>query len=176
MANRKDDGDYHNVRCGRNNPQHVYVNKILSDLNMDIYKSKNQFIIDAVEAYCRMLNQDDLTVNATIERARREGYVTRKDLDEIKRDICSRVVKEVQQEVISMLGTALAAKQSVNVTEETTKFKEDNFGEVNDAVVGLATNWVDQMEVYYDKEHNNQNWMCFINDIKGNCMECACST
>ena len=38
MANRKDDGDYHNVRCGRNNPQHVYVNKILSDLNMDIYK------------------------------------------------------------------------------------------------------------------------------------------
>ena len=143
MANRKDDGDYNNVRCGRNNPQHVYVNKILSDLNMDIYKSKNQFIIDAVEAYCRMLNQDDLTVNATIERARREGYVTRKDLDEIKRDICSRVVKEVQQEVISMLGTALAAKQSVNVTEETTKVKEDNFGEVNDAVVGLATNWVD---------------------------------
>ena len=58
-----------------------------------------------------------------------------------------------------MLGTALAAKQSVNVTEETTKFKENNFGEVNDAVVGLATNWVDQMEVHYDKEHNNQNWM-----------------
>ena len=75
-----------------------------------------------------------------------------------------------------MLGTALAAKQSVNVTEETTKFKEDNFGEVNDAVVGLATNWVDQMEVHYGKEHNNQNWMCFINDIKGNCMECACFT
>ena len=42
-----------------------------------------------------------------------------------------------------MLGTALAAKQSVNVTEETTKVKEDNFGEVNDAVVGLATNWVE---------------------------------
>ncbi|WP_051926213.1 hypothetical protein [Lachnoclostridium phytofermentans] len=143
MANRKDEGDYHNVRCSRNNPQHVYVNKILSDLNMDIYKSKNQFIIDAVEAYCRMLNQDDLTVNATIERARKEGYVRRKDLDEIKKDICSRVVKEVQQEVISMLGTALAAKQSVNVTEETIKVKEDNFGEVNDAVVGLATNWVE---------------------------------
>lgn len=143
MANRKDEGDYHNVRCSRNNPQHVYVNKILSDLNMDIYESKNQFIIDAVEAYCRMLNQDDLTVNATIERARKEGYVRRKDLDEIKKDICSRVVKEVQQEVISMLGTALAAKQSVNVTEETIKVKEDNFGEVNDAVVGLATNWVE---------------------------------
>lgn len=143
MANRKDEGDYHNVRCSRNNPQHVYVNKILSDLNMDIYKSKNQFIIDAVEAYCKMLNQDDLTVNATIERARKEGYVRRKDLDEIKKDICSRVVKEVQQEVISMLGTALAAKQSVNVTEETIKVKEDNFGEVNDAVVGLATNWVE---------------------------------
>lgn len=42
-----------------------------------------------------------------------------------------------------MLGTALAAKQSVNVTEETIKVKEDNFGEVNDAVVGLATNWVE---------------------------------
>jgi hypothetical protein len=90
-----------------------------------------------------MLNQDDLTVNATIERARKEGYVTRKDLEEIKRDIFSRVVKEVQQEVISMLGTALAAKQSVNITEETTRIKEGNFGEVNDAVVGLATNWVD---------------------------------
>jgi len=144
MANRKDEGNYHNVRCSRNNPQHVYVNKVLSDLNLDIYKSKNQFIIDAIEAYCKMLNEDDLTLNATIERARKEGYVTRKDLEEIKRDIFSRVVKEVQHEVISMLGTAIAAKQSVNITEGPTGAKaEDKFGEVNGTVVGLATNWVD---------------------------------
>jgi hypothetical protein len=144
MANRRDEGTYHNVRCSKNNPQHVSVNKILNDLNLNIYKSKNQFIIDAIEAYCNMLNQDDLTVNATIERARKEGYVTRKELAEIKREICSSVVKEVQQEVISMLGIAIAAKQSVSMGGEMTEGKKENsFGEVNDAIVGLATNWVD---------------------------------
>lgn len=57
----KDAGNYHNVRCSVNNPQHVYVHKILNDLNLDIYKSRNQFIIDAIEFYSKSLNQEDLT-------------------------------------------------------------------------------------------------------------------
>ena len=56
------------------------------------------------------------------------GKINESDIIQII--IFSRVVKEVQQEVISMLGTAIAAKQSVNITEGRTGAKaEDSFGE-----------------------------------------------
>lgn len=153
MAKSNDEGDYYSLRCSRTNPQHVYVNKILTDLNLDIFKSKNQFIVDAIEAYSKMLDQDNLTVSAVIEKSRKEGYITRNDLEEIKREISDRVVKEVQNEVISLLGTALAARQNVMIPAETcmqtaniqqtvnqTKEVSD---EISNEMVGVVHSWVD---------------------------------
>lgn len=153
MAKSNDEGDYYSLRCSRTNPQHVYVNKILTDLNLDIFKSKNQFIVDAIEAYSKMLDQDDLTVSAVIEKSRKEGYITRKDLEEIKREISDRVVKEVQNEVISLLGTALAARQNVMIPAETSmqaaniqqtvnQTKEVST-EISNEMVGAVHSWVD---------------------------------
>ena len=35
------------VRLNMNNPQHVKINNVLQNLDSNIFKSKNQFIIDA---------------------------------------------------------------------------------------------------------------------------------
>lgn len=34
------------VRLNMLNPAHVTINKVLNELNLDIFKSKNQFFID----------------------------------------------------------------------------------------------------------------------------------
>lgn len=143
MARRKDNGFYHNLRCSRNNPQHVYVNKILEDLNLDIYKSKNQYIIDAVEYYSRMLNQDDLTVTAAVEKARQEGVVTQKDLDAIKREISNQVKQEVQQQVIVLLGAVISGRNAVIPSVNTKTEQEEEFEQVDETVAGLAADWAD---------------------------------
>ena len=39
------------VRLNMNNPQHVKINNVLQNLDSNIFKSKNQFIIDACQFY-----------------------------------------------------------------------------------------------------------------------------
>ena len=144
MPNRRDTGNYHNLRLSSNNPQHIRVDQILSDLNLDIYKSKNQFMVDAIETYVKLMNQDDLTIKATIEKSRKESFISRQDLEVIKREISDEVVKMVQKEVISMLGIALAAKQAVVSTGIDNKVVNEigeTGEEVSEAVRNLAGVW-----------------------------------
>jgi len=144
MPNRRDTGNYHNLRLSSNNPQHIRVDQILNDLNLDIYKSKNQFMVDAIETYAKLMNQDDLTIKATLEKARKESFVSRKDLEVIKREITDEVVRMVQKEVISMLGTVLAAKQaavSAGIDNKVVSDMDEAEEEVSEAVRNLAGVW-----------------------------------
>ena len=47
---------YHNVRMNLNNEQHRRVHKVLTELNMNVHKSVNQFLIDAADAYISSLS------------------------------------------------------------------------------------------------------------------------
>ena len=49
------------VRLNMLNPAHVTINKVLNELNLDIFKSKNQFFIDAVTYYIENYGQEELT-------------------------------------------------------------------------------------------------------------------
>lgn len=104
----KDKGVYHNVRCSMSNKQHVEVHKVLSDLNLDIFKSKNQFIIDAIEYYIKALNQEDLTNTAAMEHIRAGQKEGKTDMESMKKEIISEVTLAVQTSVISLLMTEIA--------------------------------------------------------------------
>lgn len=43
------------------NPDHVAINKVLSELDMGIFKSKNQFFIDAATYYIENYGRETLT-------------------------------------------------------------------------------------------------------------------
>lgn len=95
---------YHNVRLNLDNEQHCRVHKILAELNTEIHKSVNQFIVDAVDFYIRSLNDESL-VKETGEPKKNAGYITREDLDGIR----SELKNEVKSEIIMLLGAALGA-------------------------------------------------------------------
>ena len=42
---------FRSFRMNMDNPQHVKVNEILCNIDKDVCKSKNQFVIDAIEFY-----------------------------------------------------------------------------------------------------------------------------
>lgn len=147
----KDKGIYHNVRCSMHNKQHVYVHKVLTDLNLSIYKSKNQFIIDAVEHYAKSLNQEDLT-NTAAEQYIREGQARcgrDTDTEAMKKEIVNEVTVAVQTNVISVLMTELAklklgigSRQKVIEDDDYDEFEEENELDIpdsfRDVVMGLA--------------------------------------
>ena len=105
---------YHNVRLNLDNEQHCRIHKVLAELNTEIHKSVNQFIVDAVDYYIRSLNDESLVKGAG-EQKKEAGYITREDLDGIR----SELKNEVKSEIIMLLGAALGAG-TVRVVEGAT--------------------------------------------------------
>lgn len=99
------------VRLNMLNPAHVAINKVLNELNMDIFKSKNQFFIDAATYYIENYGQETLT-----QQRKEPEFVSIEDMDAIEQRIRQAAKEEARQEankeVMTMVGSLLAAIQA----------------------------------------------------------------
>lgn len=141
MARRKDNIVYHNMRMNLDNEQHRRIHMILSDLNTNVHKSVNQFLIDATDAYIRKLEGSELT-NEEKPKSENCRYITREDLDKIRREI----KEELQREMIIILGSALAGGRIVQIPAiKTEKNPPQNDAEedinADATTIGLASSW-----------------------------------
>lgn len=101
-----------NFRLNLDNEQHLRVYKVFHNLNVDIHKSKNQFIVDALDFYIRSFEEEDLVKNATMTRAKKQGWVCRDDFETFK----AEMKIEIRNEMIQLLGSLIAGKQ-INVAQ-----------------------------------------------------------
>lgn len=123
------------------NEQHRRIHMILSDLNTNVHKSVNQFLIDATDAYIRKLEGSELT-NEEKSESENCRYITREDLDKIRREI----KEELQREMIIILGAALTGGRVVQMSEiKTEKNPPQNNTEedisADATTIGLASSW-----------------------------------
>ena len=58
------------VRLNMSNPQHVKINDVIQNLDPKIFKSKNQFIIDAIQFYIDNYGKRNLCYQ---EEGKKEG-------------------------------------------------------------------------------------------------------
>ena len=95
------------------NPAHVNINKVLSELDMDIFKLKNQFFIDAATYYIENYGQEELTQP---KKKKTPQYVLTEGMDAIEERIRQAAKEEARQEankeVMTMVGSMLAAIQA----------------------------------------------------------------
>lgn len=143
VSEYKDKGNYHSLRCSETNPQHVYVNQLLTDLNLDIFKSKNQFMIDAIDFYAKYLNEQH-PMDSPAPDNQQGRMITEDDLEHIKNDIFNEVMKEVQKEVIAMLGAAISGRQTTEPVQNVTtteEVKETTSFNINPTVANMAMLW-----------------------------------
>lgn len=99
------------VRLNMLNPAHVTINKVLNELNLDIFKSKNQFFIDAATYYIENYGQEELT-----QPEKEPEFVSTEDMEAIEERIRQAAKDEARQEankeVMTMVGSLLAAIQA----------------------------------------------------------------
>lgn len=128
---------FHNLRINLNNEQHRRVHRVLKDLNTDVHKSVNQFLIDAADYYITMLQEG---VTKEEKKSAESQYITWDDMDRIRKEIKD----EMQREIIMVLGTALAGGQ-VNKMQEVKMVREYRAEEQEESadttMVGLADMW-----------------------------------
>lgn len=132
------------IRMNMNNPDHVLVNNVIQNLDPSIFKSKNQFILEACKFYIDNYGKD--TFIAKKKEKERAEFIRSEDIEEIKTEMIEAAISEARKEVIKLLGGVISG---MNVPQSTVRVvaeepEEEQAEDVMDDedVAGLAMSWM----------------------------------
>jgi hypothetical protein len=121
------------------NKHHVSINKVIMSLDPNIYKSRNHFIVDALDFYIENAGKELLTIPGN------PRYLTREDMGDIKRDIVDTAVSEAKNEMIKLLmGASYTAQPVIPANRLAAKPPEDGKTgppEDDEVLIGNAMKW-----------------------------------
>ena len=115
---------------------------VLTDLNTNVHKSVNQFLIDATDAYIRKLEGNELT-NEEKAKSEEPLYITRDDLEKIRREIKDELQKEMIGILASSLitGKVIQMPEVVAVRENVTQKNIEEDVSADETTMGLVSSW-----------------------------------
>ncbi len=126
---------YHSLRLNLQNEQHHRVHLVLANLNTDVHKSVNQFLINAVDAY---VNGSKDSVTQRSGGNPDKHYVVKEELDALRKEIKD----ELKTEMIVILGSIVtngAVRQVAAVAPNTQEESSENYG--SSEMEGLVGMW-----------------------------------
>ena len=80
------------IRLNMHNPDHVLINNVIQNLDPKIFKSKNQFILDACKFYID--NYGSETFIAKKKDNERAEYIRSADIEDIKTEVIEAAINE----------------------------------------------------------------------------------
>ncbi len=126
------------------NPDHVLINNVIQNLDPKIFKSKNQFILDACKFYID--NYGSETFIAKKKDNERAEYIRSADIEDIKTEVIEAAINEARKEVIRLLGGVISGMnvgQPVIMQAANSEAQEPAEDVMDDAdVAGLAMGWM----------------------------------
>ena len=132
------------IRLNMHNPDHVLINNVIQNLDPKIFKSKNQFILDACKFYID--NYGSETFIAKKKDNERAEYIRSEDIDDIKEEVIEAATNEARKEVIKLLGVVISGMnvgQPVIMQAANSEAQEPTEDVMDDAdVAGLAMGWM----------------------------------
>ena len=137
------------LRLNMEEPKQAEIYQILTNLDKYIYKSKNQFLVDALEFYIEHSGKDMLTQQ---EQAEQQRYITAEELEQIKKELRGELLEEMRNELLKLLGQYAAGAQNPMtgqikaLTGQTDEMELENDTEEENSVVGnLACRWMGEI-------------------------------
>ena len=132
------------IRLNMHNPDHVLINNVIQNLDPKIFKSKNQFILDACKFYID--NYGSETFIAKKKDNERAEYIRSADIEDIKAEVIEAAINEARKEVIRLLGRVISGMnvgQPVIMQAANSEAQEPSEDVIDDAdVAGLAMSWM----------------------------------
>ena len=132
------------IRLNMHNPDHVLINNVIQNLDPKIFKSKNQFIIDAIQFYIDNYGKETFVIKKK-EKERAE-YIRSEDIKDIKEEVIEVATNEARKEVIKLLGGVISGMnvgQPVIMQAANSEAQEPAEDVMDDAdVAGLAMGWM----------------------------------
>jgi hypothetical protein len=109
-----------------NNPQHVKINEVMKNLNPKIYKSRNQFLVEAAIFYIEHYGEDAFMEH---EEGIEKEYLSREDLESLKAELIETAMKEARQEVIRVLGGVISGMQVTQPVNVAAASQPEEYGQ-----------------------------------------------
>ena len=132
------------IRLNMHNPDHVLINNVIQNLDPKIFKSKNQFILDACKFYID--NYGSETFIAKKKDNERAEYIRSADIEDIKAEVIEAAINEARKEVIRLLGGVISGMnvgQPVIMQATNSEAQEPTEDVMDDVdVAGLAMGWM----------------------------------
>ena len=132
------------IRLNMHNPDHVLINNVIQNLDPKIFKSKNQFILDACKFYID--NYGSETFIAKKKDIEMAEYIRSEDIEDIKAEVIEAAINEARKEVIKLLGGVISGMnvgQPVIMQAANSEAQEPAEDVMDDAdVAGLAMGWM----------------------------------
>ena len=132
------------IRLNMHNPDHVLINNVIQNLDPKIFKSRNQFILDACKFYID--NYGSETFIAKKKDNERAEYIRSADIEDIKTEVIEAAINEARKEVIRLLGGVISGMnvgQPVIMQAANSEAQEPAEDVMDDAdVAGLAMGWM----------------------------------
>ena len=137
------------IRLNMHNPDHVLINNVIQNLDPKIFKSKNQFILDACKFYID--NYGSETFIAKKKDNERAEYIRSADIEDIKTEVIEAAINEARKEVIRLLGGVISGMnvgQPVIMQAANSEAQEPAEDVMDDAdVAGLAMGWMSKEDL-----------------------------
>ena len=137
------------LRLNMEEPKQAEIYQILTSLDKYIYKSQNQFLVDALEFYIGHSGKDMLPQQEQVEQQR---YITVEELEQIKKELRGELLEETRNELLKLLGQYAAGAQNPMIgqikalTGQTDEMELENDTEEENSVVGnLACRWMGEI-------------------------------
>lgn len=96
------------LRLNLENPEQAEIYQVMKNLNRDIYKSQNQFIVEALKHYINYSGADTLTEQ---EESEKRKYVTVEEQELMKEELRKELLDETRAEVVKLLGQYAAGSR-----------------------------------------------------------------
>lgn len=114
------------------------------DLNKDIYKSQNQFIVEALLFYIAELEEHPLTGSRQQNEREKDKLITKGEMDDIatemKNELMQYINKEVLVTIISALGNNMGSSRA-EVSASDDNVNDNHEEQVDERLIELASSW-----------------------------------
>lgn len=119
------------LRFSLDNPEHVKVLRIFKNLDRELYHSKTQFVMEALESYVRELSTGK---KETEPQDPMKEYATLEDLEEMKKKLREEIRTELYQELIVHMADTMMAAMMRQPAVAPSQIQETAQGSLQDGV------------------------------------------
>ena len=119
---------------------HLEVHQTLQSLNKGVHKSQNNFIIASVLRNIRNYTRDELLSDAAREEKHNEGFISKKDLEDIEQRVTDKVMKEVVTLLCSSLVGRTASPTILHTADREDRVTENEVCAEDDEVLSSLSN------------------------------------